>query len=76
MNFHVVSLPHTQTTAAYPSCAFTQKVVRFCRMMKARGHHVTLYAGAPAGYVGTSGVKIFDPTVINHRARRWALAGL
>lgn len=28
--------------------------------------------GEPAGYVGTSGVKIFDPTVINHRARRWA----
>jgi len=45
MRFHVVGLPHTHVTAAYPSCAFTQKVFRFCRMMKANGHHVTLYAG-------------------------------
>lgn len=29
--------------------------------------------GEPAGYVGTSGVKIFDPNIINQRARRWAL---
>ena len=32
--------------------------------------------GEPAGYVGTSGVKIFDPNIINHRARRWALSAL
>lgn len=43
--FHVVGLPHTHTTADFPACAFTQKVVRFCRMMKALGHHVYLYAG-------------------------------
>lgn len=29
--------------------------------------------GEPAGCVGTSGVKIFDPNIINQRARRWAL---
>lgn len=45
MRFHVVALPHTQTTAAFAACAFTQKVVRFCQMMKARGHKVILYAG-------------------------------
>jgi glycosyltransferase involved in cell wall biosynthesis len=45
MRFHVVSLPHTHTTAAFPSCAFTQKVVRFCKMMTALGHEVFLYAG-------------------------------
>lgn len=32
--------------------------------------------GEPAGYVGTSGVKISDPGIVNHRARRWALPGL
>ncbi len=32
--------------------------------------------GEPAGYVGTSGVKIFDPNIINQRARRWALSAL
>lgn len=45
MRFHVVSLPHTHVTADYPSCAFTQKVRRFCRMMIDRGHEVYLYAG-------------------------------
>jgi glycosyltransferase involved in cell wall biosynthesis len=46
MRFHVVSLPHTQTSDDFASCAYTQKVVRFCNMMKSQGHHVTLYAGA------------------------------
>jgi glycosyltransferase involved in cell wall biosynthesis len=45
MRFHVVGLPHTQVMTAFGACAFTQKVFRFCQMMKARGHHVTLYAG-------------------------------
>lgn len=45
MRFHVVSLPHTHVTRDFPSCAFTQKVLRFCAMMKGMGHHVTLYAG-------------------------------
>lgn len=45
MRFHVISLPHTQTTRAFSSCAFTAKVINFCRMMKTEGHNVTLYAG-------------------------------
>jgi len=46
MRFHVVALPHTQTTKAYLSCAYTAKVINFCRMMKDRGHEVFLYSGA------------------------------
>jgi len=42
--FHVVSLPHTQTTKAYSACAFTEKVRKFCVMMKSLGHTVYLYA--------------------------------
>lgn len=45
MRLHVVSLPHTQTTKAYSCCAYTEKVRKFCTMMKARGHEVFLYAG-------------------------------
>jgi glycosyltransferase involved in cell wall biosynthesis len=41
---HLVALPHTQTTNAYLSCAYTQKVVKFCRMMHGR-YEVILYAG-------------------------------
>jgi hypothetical protein len=33
MRLHVVSLPHTHTTAAHASCAYTQKVRKFGKMM-------------------------------------------
>lgn len=46
MRFHVVSLPHTQTTEAYSACAFTEKVRKFCIMMKMKGHEVFLYSGS------------------------------
>jgi len=45
MRFHVISLPHTNTTLDFTSCAFTEKVRRFCMMMKDMGHEVFLYAG-------------------------------
>lgn len=45
MRLHVLSLPHTQTTSEYLSCAYTQKVVKFSKMMTRHGHEVILYAG-------------------------------
>lgn len=45
MRFHVCALPHTKTTVDYISCAYTAKVINFCRMMKDRGHTVFLYGG-------------------------------
>lgn len=45
MRFHVAALPHTHTTTAFLSCAYTAKVINFCRMMKDRGHTVFLYGG-------------------------------
>jgi glycosyltransferase involved in cell wall biosynthesis len=44
MRFHVVSLPHTQTTREYVHCAYTEKVRKFCDMMMSLGHEVFLYA--------------------------------
>jgi glycosyltransferase involved in cell wall biosynthesis len=43
MRFHIVSLPHTQTTKEYCACAYTQKVLNFCKMMNALGHQVFHY---------------------------------
>lgn len=43
--FHVVGVPHTQTTLDYTACAFTEKVRKFCIMMKNMGHTVHLYSG-------------------------------
>jgi glycosyltransferase involved in cell wall biosynthesis len=45
MRFHVIGLPHTHVTQDYSACAFSMKVLNFCRMMKSRGHTVFLYAG-------------------------------
>lgn len=43
---HLVGLPHTETTADYLICAYTQKLVKFCRMMHGRGRKIILYGGA------------------------------
>jgi len=45
LRFHVVSLPHTNTTEDFTACAYTEKVRKFCIMMKNLGHTVYLYAG-------------------------------
>lgn len=45
MRFHVCALPHTNTTKEFLTCAYTAKVINFCRMMKDRGHTVFLYGG-------------------------------
>jgi glycosyltransferase involved in cell wall biosynthesis len=43
MRFHVFGLPHTVTRKDYSACAFTQKVLKFCKMMTRRGHTVYHY---------------------------------
>jgi len=45
MRFHLLSLPHTQVSREFFSCAYTEKVYGFCNMMMSLGHEVFLYAG-------------------------------
>jgi glycosyltransferase involved in cell wall biosynthesis len=45
MRFHIVNMPHTQTTYKYSWCAYTQKVVKLCNMLMSLGHEVYLYSG-------------------------------
>ena len=42
MTFHLVSLPWTEATHKYSVCAYTQKVVKFCKMFS---DDIILYAG-------------------------------
>ena len=43
MRFHCLGLPHTITSKDYNACAFTQKVLKFCKMMSGRGHEIIHY---------------------------------
>lgn len=67
MRLHVVSLPHTQTTSDYLTCAYTMKVVKFCKMMLAEGYEVILYSGEYNEAECTEHVML----IMEHERREW-----
>ena len=43
IRLHVLAIPHTASTKEYTVCAFTQKVINFCKMFKDEGMYVIHY---------------------------------
>lgn len=51
--FHILSLPHTQLTGEYVSCAYTMKALKLAKMMDRLGHTVYLYGSEDFDIEGT-----------------------
>lgn len=64
MRFHVFSLPHTITRKDYSACAFTQKVLKFCKMMTERGHTIYHYGHADSEVICTEHIAVTDNEVL------------
>lgn len=61
MRFHALSLPHTVTRKDYSACAFTMKVLKWCKMMTERGHTVYHYGHKDSEVICTEHVPVtFD----------------
>jgi glycosyltransferase involved in cell wall biosynthesis len=61
MIFHIAGLPWADFTSQFLTCAYTQKVIKFSRMMMDRGHKVYLYGGAKNEAPCTKHFTIFTP---------------
>jgi len=77
MRFHVLGIPHTISTPEYSSCAFTQKVVKLCKMLTMEGHEVFHYGHSQSKVSCTENVVCTTPQdlKISYPGHDWRKSG-
>jgi len=60
LRFHILCVPHTVTRKDYSACAFTQKALKFCKMMHDRGHIIYHYGHKDSEVTCTEHITITD----------------
>ena len=65
IRLHVLAVPHTASTKEYTVCAFTQKVINFCKMYKEQGMHVIHYGHENSEVVCDEHVTVMTQDVLD-----------
>ena len=78
IRLHVLSVPHSISRKDYTVCAFTQKVLNFCKMFKDQGMHVIHYGHEDSEVVCDEHVTVitrefFQERFGNHDWKRYGL---
>lgn len=64
LRLHHLAIPHTVTHPDYCACAYTQKVLKFARMMTQRGHEVYHYGHERSEVTCTEHITVTNDAVL------------